>query len=234
MPKILKLIFLLALSIIFAYLFETALAEEAPSSDEVSYKKIEPAKNNKTYSDILWEYRWYMWGAAFVIFPSLLLVAYLYSTGKFQLLLRPLSPINVVMPYITKQTINNLLLRPDVHSDPQISSKMPAVLSPDSNFRHRGALLYHAYLMPLDTPYPEVSQDSWSQEAQNHLGKIGFKTQTETFMYTQVAVIPIDTATYTVYHKIDTVSVMADPGNKSIPVIKASLLFRDNAFAWAH
>ena len=53
MPKILKLIFLLALSIIFAYLFETALAEEAPSSDEVSYKKIEPAKNNKTYSDIL-------------------------------------------------------------------------------------------------------------------------------------------------------------------------------------
>jgi hypothetical protein len=86
--------------------------------------------------------------------------------------------------------------------------------------------------MPQDTPYPELSQNFWINEAQKTLGKINFSHPTQTFLYTQVAVIPVDTITYTVYHKVDIVQVIADPGNTSVPVIKASLLFRDNEFGW--
>jgi hypothetical protein len=80
------------------------------------------------------------------------------------------------MPHIPGQTITDLrLVRPDVHIDPNISAQMPEVISVDANFKHHlgvqvidpnfikgfrvGDQIYQVYLMPQDTPYPELSQN---------------------------------------------------------------------------
>ena len=231
-------------------LFETALAEEITA--DTSEKKEDPIiaenqqKTPKSYSDILWGYRWYFLGLTGIIIIGLVV----YFSNSASTVAAPEGFIpQGLMPHIPGQTITDLrLVRPDVHIDPGISALMPEVISVDANFKHQGGVLvadpnfmkgfrvgdnlYQVYLMPQDTPFPEVSQNFWINEAQRMFGRVNFAHPTETFLYTQVAVIPVDTITYTVYNKVDIVQVIADPGNTSVPVIKASFLFRDNEFGW--
>jgi hypothetical protein len=87
------------------------------------------------------------------------------------------------------------------------------------------------YLMP-DNPYAELSQNFWIQSAQNQFGKVAFTSLDTTFLYTQVAVIPLDAVNYTVYHKVDIVKIIQDPGHQAIPRILVSYLFKDNESGW--
>jgi hypothetical protein len=84
-----------------------------------------------------------------------------------------------------------------------------------------------------DNPYAELSQNFWIQHAQQELGKVTFQSPDVTFLYTQVAVIPVDSINYTVYHKVDIVKIIQDPGHRAIPRILTSFLFKDNEYNWA-
>ena len=159
----------------------------------------------------------------------------------------PVAPL--LMPHVTDQTITSLIaLKPSVCIDPLFSDAMPKVFSVDSNFFHSdrasvvdpnfikgfrsGEDFYQTYLMP-DAPYSDLSRDFWIQEAQSLYGKVAFPSPSYTFLYTQVAVIPADAINYTVYHKVDLVQLVQDPGHQAIPRILTSYLFKDNEYNWA-
>lgn len=244
-----KLFIYVILTVTFFYFFEapflleTAFAEELTSSETQKNNEITPDKKpeTKTYSNILWEYRWYLLGSVAFLILGVIIYSAIYSD------------VPVVgagaMPHVPGQTITDLLkVRPDLHIDPDVSKLMPERIHVEHVFKHSlnanvidynfikgfrsGDQIYQVYLMPSDTPYPEVSQAFWIQEAQNQLGKVTFNDPSQTFVYTQVAVVPLDTATYTVYHKVDIVQVIQDPGYTSVPVVKTSYLFKDHEYAW--
>lgn len=226
------------------FLFETVLAEELAA--DTADKKVESPvaesqqKTSKSYGDILWEYRWYLLGASLVIISSVVLVVYL-SSGS--------TPPPLLMPHVPGQTITDLIaIKPNVCIDPLFSKAMPEVFSVDSNFFNAdrtavvdpnfirgfrvGEDFYQVWLMPANTPYAEISQNFWIAEAQTQLGKVTFPSPDVTFLYTQVAVIPLDAVNYTVYHKVDIVQIIQDPGHQAIPRILTSYLFKDNEYGW--
>lgn len=230
-------------------LFETVLAEELSSDNgdkkEESVVAENQQKSSKSYSEILWEYRWYLIGASLVIISSVALVIYISSGSLPPEGPSPVAPL--LMPHVPGQTITALrALNPEVCIDPLVSDAMPKMLSVDSNFFHTkpvadpyfikgfrvGDTFYQVYLMP-DNPYAELSQNFWIQHAQQELGKVTFQSPDVTFLYTQVAVIPVDSINYTVYHKVDIVKIIQDPGHRAIPRILTSFLFKDNEYNWA-
>ncbi len=233
------------------FLFETALAEELTSNGENTDKKEESvvvSKNHQnTYGEMLWTYRWYFVGASLIVLSSMAFILYTFSgTTPPPPAIPPVAPL--LMPHVPGQTIDALIaINPNVCIDPLFSKAMPDILSVDSNFFHTnpgtvvdpnfikgfrvGDALYQTYLMP-DTPYAELSKDFWIQQAQKEFGKAAFSTPDTTFLYTQVAVIPVDAVNYTVYHKIDIVKIIQDPGQQAIPRILTSYLFKDNEPGW--
>lgn len=231
------------------FLFETALAEEV-TSEEANDKKADSAnKTTKSYSDLLWEYRWYVLGTSLFILSSLALTFYIFSGPVVEVpptVAPPTAP--VLMPHIPGQTITDLIaVKPTVCIDTTFSKAMPNVLSVDSHFFHLdptsvvdpnfikgfrvGTDLYQVYLMP-ESVYDDLSKDFWIQAAQNQFGKVVFQSPDVTFLYTKVAVIPVDAVNYTVYHKVDLVKIIQDPGHPSIPRILTSYLFKDNESGW--
>lgn len=255
-------VFYLVLSLLTFYFFETpfffetAFAEDVASDTvkkDESFVADDPKKSPKSYSELFWDYRWYLLGTAIVLASSAVVIFYVFSGSPDvpnitppPLLPPPTPPL--LMPHVYSQTITELIrIKPEVCIDRLFSNAMPEVLSVDSNFFHaeRASVqdpnfikgfrvandFYQIYFMP-DRPYAELSQQFWILEAQTQLGKVTFPTQDVTFLYTQVAVIPLDALNYTVYHKVDIVKIIQDPGHPAIPRILTSYLFKDNESGW--
>ena len=232
------------------FLFETVLAEELSSDNgDKKEKSVVAESQQKSSSEMLWSYRWYLIGASLVIISTVAFVIYISSGATPPPIVQPPAPVApLLMPHVPGQTIKNLIaLNPAVCIDPLFSKAMPDVLSVDSNFFHAdrssvvdpnfikgfrvGEDFYQTYLMP-DVPYSELSRDFWIHEAQSLYGQVAFPAPSYTFLYTQVAVIPADAINYTVYHKVDLVQIIQDPGHQAIPRILTSYLFKDNEYNW--
>ena len=233
------------------FLFETVLAEELSSDNgDKKEESIVAASQQKSSSEMLWSYRWYLIGASLIIISTVAFVIYISSGSTPPPVVQPPeAAVPLLMPHVPGQTITGLIvLKPEVCIDPLFSKAMPDVISVDSNFFHAdrcsvvdpnfikgfraGEEFYQTYLMP-DGPYNELSRDFWIHEAQSLYGKVAFPSPSYTFLYTQVAVIPADAINYTVYHKVDLVQIIQDPGHKAIPRILTSYLFKDNEYNWA-
>ena len=138
-----KIISLLAFSMAFFYIFETpsmfepAFAEGLTSSETETDSESQDSKvkdkTSKTYSDILWEYRWYLAGVLLVS------AGITFFLGGDVPPMPPAPRIPIVppgvrgfglTPHVSGQLITDLIaIRPDVHYDPLISAQIPARLT---------------------------------------------------------------------------------------------------------
>jgi hypothetical protein len=86
---------------------------------------------------------------------------------------------------------------------------------------------YYLFRVLEASEYDKITSTYWLEEV-NKNSNFGHFPSNVTLMYTKVAVLPVDSVHYNLYHKVDVVQLIPDQGAPN----KASFLFKDTEVGW--